>query len=197
MTPVDYVPVGAIAAIVLGVVYLVVRWIRKLNALFPEAAQRYGITFTREKKGGFLRNTVDSSRLAGIVKGTPIEVVSTYQTRGRLRMRSTLVASPLSGLPACTINISHRRPATNVHLVPTDDVQFDGKRSVTSDAPAAVRVLLTPAVRTELLGCPQAELRLVVNDGHVVLSFGDTPANQAELHGPIDTVLALARSQTR
>jgi hypothetical protein len=49
-------------------------------------------------------------------------------------------------------------------------------------------------VRTALLRCPQQELRLVVDRGHFVLSFGDTPANQAELHGPIDAVLALARS---
>jgi hypothetical protein len=62
-----------------------------------------------------------------------------------------------------------------------------------SDAPAAVRALLTPAVRTALLRCPQQELRLVVDRGHFVLSFGDTPANQAELQSPVDAVLALAR----
>jgi hypothetical protein len=120
-------------------------------------------------------------------------VVSTYQTRGRTKMRSTLVASPAPGVPPCTINISQRKPAADVHLVPTGDPQFDGRRWVTSDAPAAVRALLTPAVRTALLRCPQPDLRLVVDRGHFVLSFGDTPANQAELHSPVDAVLALAR----
>ena len=84
-----------------------------------------------------------------------------------------------------------------MHLVPTGDPQFDGQRWVTSDTPAAVRVLLTPAVRTALLRCPQQELRLVVDSGHLVLSFGDTPSNQAELHGPMEAVLALARTNAR
>jgi hypothetical protein len=185
--------VGAIAAVFLVAVYVIVRWSRKVDAVFPEAARKYGVSFTREKRGGFLRNVLDSSRLTGVVNGTPLEVVSTYQTRGRMRMRSTLVASPAPGLPPCTINISHRRPAADVHLVPTGDPQFDGQRWVTSDAPTAVRVLLTPAVRTALLRCPQQELRLVVDRGHFALSFGDTPSNQAELQGPVDAVLALAR----
>jgi hypothetical protein len=190
----DYLLAGAIAAVLLAAVYAIVRWSRKLDALFPDAARKYGVSFTREKRGGFLGNVLDSSRLTGAVNGTPLEVVSTYQTRGRTRMRSTLVASPAPGLPRCTINISHRKPAADVHLVPTGDPQFDGQRWVTSDAPAAVRVLLTPAVRTALLRCPQQELRLVVDKGHFVLSFGDTPSNQAELHGPMDAVLALAGS---
>ena len=112
-------------------------------------------------------------------------------------MYSTLVASPAPGLHPCTINISHRRPAADVHLVPTGDPQFDGQRWVTSDAPAAVRVLLTPAVRTALLRCPQQDLRLVIDSGHLVLSFGGTPSNQPELHGPIDAVLALVRFNAR
>ena len=110
------------AAVVLVSVYFIVRWSRKLDALFPEAARKYGVSFTREKRGGFLGNILDSSRLTGVVDGTPLEGVSTYQTRGRARMRSTLVASPAPGLLPCTINISHRRPAADVHLVPTGGI---------------------------------------------------------------------------
>ena len=130
----------------------------------------------------------------GVANGTPIEVISTYETRGRLRIRSTVVASRApAGLPPCTMNVLRRPPAATVHLVPTGDAQFDSRHWVTSDVPAVVRAVLTPAVRTELLRCPQPELRLVVTDGRLVLSFPSTPVNEAELHGPMDVVLAIAR----
>jgi hypothetical protein len=199
MMEAEWLQTGALAAgglAVAGVVYAIVRWVRKVNAIFPEAAKKYGLTFTREKRGGALGNVAQSSRLRGVANGTPIEVISTYETRGRMRMRSTVVASrALAALPSCTMNILRQPPAAKVHLVPTGDAQFDRARWVTSDAPAVVRTLLTAAVRTELLRCPQDELRLVVTEGHLVLSFPDTPGNEAELHGPMDVVLAAAATK--
>jgi hypothetical protein len=186
-----------IAAVILAVLYAVVRWVRKQNAIFPDTAKKYGIVHTHESKGGFLSNTLTTDRLRGVANGTSIEVISTYQTRGRMRMRSTVVAAPAAGWPPCTINIERRPPAAEVHLVPTGDAQFDRQRWVTSDAATAVRVLLTPTVRAALLRCPQEEIRLVVNDGHFALGFGGTPTSAAELHGLIDAVLALPRSKTR
>ncbi len=197
MTETEWLQMGALAAgglAVAGMVYAIVRWLRKVDAVFPEAAKKYGLTFTREQRGSAFTNVAQSSRLRGVANGTPIEVISTYETRGRLRIRSTLVASRApAGLPACTLNILRRPPAATVHLVPTGDAQFDTRRWVTSDVPAVVRAVLTPAVRTELLRCPQPELRLVVTGGDLVLSFPDTPVNEAELHGPMDVVLAVAR----
>lgn len=184
-------PFAALLALAV-VVFAIVRWSRKLDAVFPDAATKYGLTFTREKRGNWLSNVLHSSQLRGVVNGTPIEVVSTYQTRGRMRMRSTVVASPApAGLPACTINISSRPPAARMHLVPTGDARFDSLRFVTSDAPACVRALLTDKTRACLLRCKQPELRLVVNDGQLVLSFPDTPSSEAELHGPLDVLLAI------
>ncbi len=197
MTETEWLQMGALAAgglAVAGVVYAVVRWLRKVDAVFPETAKKYGLTFTHEQRGSAFTNVAQSSRLRGVANGTPIEVTSTYETRGRLRIRSTLVASRApAGLPPCTMNILRRPPAATVHLVPTGDAQFDTRHWVTSDVPAVVRAVLTPAVRTELLRCPQPELRLVVTDGHLVLSFPNTPVNEAELHGPMDVVLAVAR----
>jgi hypothetical protein len=180
-----------------GVCYAIFRWMRKVDALFPDAAKKYGLTFTRESSGSALTNTVQTSRLRGLSDGTPLEVISTYETRGRVRMRSTVVASKApAGLPSCTINVTRQPPAAKVHLVPTGDPQFDSTRWVTSDAPAAVRALLTPAVRNVLRQCPQPELRIVVNNTHLVLSIPGTPSNQAELHGPIGVVLAAAKITT-
>lgn len=180
-----------------GIVYAIVRWMKKVAALFPEAAKKYGLTFTRESKGGGLSNTIQTERLRGLSNGTPLEVISTYETRGRVRMRSTVVATKApAGLPSCTINIVRQPPAAKVHLVPTGDPSFDSTYWVTSDAPAAVRALLTPAVRNALRQCPQPELRIVVNQPHLILSFPGTPSNQAELHGPIDVVLVAAKITT-
>ncbi|HEY3517672.1 MAG TPA: hypothetical protein VGL98_11550 [Gammaproteobacteria bacterium] len=198
MTALEWLQLAGIGAVALGVLYVIVRWMLKESAMFPETAKKYGITFTHEKQGGLLSNVSDVRRLRGVAMGTPIEVVATYQTRGRMRMRSTVLASPaLAGLPACTMNILRQPPAANVHLVPTGDAQFDAKRWVTSDTPAAVRAVITPAARTALLRCPHDELRLVIKDGHFILGLPGTPMNQAELHGLIDAVLALPRNTPR
>ena len=196
MSETEWLQTGALAAgavAVSGAIYAVARWMRKVDALFPEAAKKYGLTFTPEQRGSAFTNVVQSWRLRGVANGTPLEVIATYETRGRSRMRSTLVATQApAGLPPCTMNILRQPPAAKMHLVPTGDAQFDSQRWVTSDAPAVVRAVLTPAVRTELLRCPQSELRLVVTEGHLVLSFPNTPVNEVELHGPMDVVLAAA-----
>ena len=95
-------------------------------------------------QGSALTNTIQTSRLRGLSNGTPLEVASTYETRGRLRMRSTVVATKApAGLPSCTINITRQPPAAKVHLVPTGDPSFDSAHWVTSDTPAAVRAWLS------------------------------------------------------
>ncbi len=193
----QYAGIAAFGLAGAALLYGIVRFTRKQHAIFPETAKKYGLTFTREPHGSLLGNIAETLRLRGVANGTPVEVISTYKTRGNMNMKSTLVASRAPAiLPACTININQRPSAATVHLVPTGDVQFDTRRWVTSDAPVVVREVLTPVVRTQLLRCPQPELRLVFNDGHVILSFPNSPGDQAELHAAIDVVLAVAGSKT-
>ena len=61
---------------------------------------------------------------------------------------------------------------------------------------AASKVAAHPAVRNALRQCPQPELRIVINNPHLILSFPGTPSTQAELHGPIDVVLAAGKITT-
>lgn len=174
---------------------LIVRWSRKLDAIFPDLAKEYGLEYTREKQGSAFTNVKQSDILRGVAQGTPLQVVATYETRGRMRMRSSWIAVPApAGVAPCTINLQRKRPAADIHLVRSGDAAFDAQWWVTSDAPAAVRALLAPAVRAELRECPQAELRLVVQGGHLVLSFPGTPSNRAELQAPVKVALALARA---
>lgn len=183
------------AAVVALLAYLIFRWSRKLDAIFPDLAKEYGLEFARESKGSAFTNVKQSQILRGVAQGVPLQVVATYETRGRMRMRSTWIAIPApSGVTPCTINLQRQRPAAEVHLVRSGDAAFDAQWWVTSDAPGAVRALLTPAARAQLQACPQSELRVVVEGGHLVLSIADTPSNRAELQGPIRLALALART---
>lgn len=182
-----------IAAALYGIVY----WWRRNKAIFPAAASKYGLTFAHESRRWEATGMTYVDRLRGTVNGAPLEVESTYKTQGRLRARRTVIASraPVR-LPACTINVSRRRPVATVHLVPTGDAHFDAQRALTCDRPTVVRDLLTPAVRAALLACPQPELQLVLDGERVDLVFPNTPFSQAELQGPIDVVLAIAQAGT-
>lgn len=198
MSETEWLQLGALgggALVFAAVVYALIRWFRQQGAIFPDAAKHYGLAYSRDKQGSAFTNLRESEQLQGVVDGTPLQAVATYETRGRMRMRSTWIATPaLLGWPRGTVNVLRAPPKAKVHLVPSGDAAFDARRWVTSDAPGLARALLTPAVRTALLQCPQAEIRLVVDNANLVLSFGGTPSNKAELHGPIDAVLALARS---
>lgn len=196
MNGMDWLRLGVGIIVFAPLLYLLVRWWRKESAIFPETAKKYGLAHAREGRGSLFGNTRQASKLQGTVRGVPLQVAATYETRGRMRMRGTWIATRAPvGLAPCTINVSRTPPAATVHLVPSGEAQFDARRWVTSDAPAAVRALLTPAARVELLKCPQAEIRLVVDGEHLVLSFPGNPSSQEELHRPMDAVLAMVGVQ--
>lgn len=181
-------------AVFIAVIVLIVRWSRKLDAIFPDLARDYRLEYTRENQGSAFTNTRQSQKLQGVVQGIPLLATATYETRGRLRMRSTWIATPApAGIAPCTINLQRSRPTAGVHLVPTGDAAFDRRWSVTSDAPGAVRALLATDARAELMACPQSEIRLVVQGGQVVVSFPGTPSSRVELEQPVKLALALAR----
>lgn len=188
----------AVALVVIGIVAGVVMLARKEGAAYAEVARRYGLAFSREKQATGLGNVRQSSLLQGQVDGVPVKLVATYETRGRTRMRGTWIATdnPMR-VPPCAINVLGTPPKADVHLVRTGDAAFDARRWITSDTPTAVRFLLVDEVRTRLLACPQAEFKIVVDGGTLLLSFGGTPSNLAELQAPLDALLALAKAARR
>ena len=198
MSVVELLQVLAVVLVIVGVVAGVVMLSRKEGAAYAAVAKQYGLAFSEEKQGSALTNVRQSSLLQGVVEGIPVKLVATYETRGRTRMRGTWIATdnPLK-VPPCAINVLAAPPKADVHLVRTGDAAFDGKRWITSDTPTAVRFLLGDEVRARLLACPQTEFKIVVDGGTLVLSFGGTPSNQAELQAPLEVLLALAKAARR
>lgn len=190
----QWLALGAGGVVFLGVVYGLYRFFSAMGAIFPDTAKHYGLAYTRDKSSGFTGNK-EVEKLEGSVDGIALRVESTYETRGRMRMRGTWLATRApAGWTPCTVNLSRTPPAAKVHLVPTGDAAFDQRWFATCENPGMVRAMLGPEVRVALLRCPQREFRIVVDGGSLVLSFPGTPDNQAELRGAIDALLALARS---
>lgn len=194
----ELLQVVAVGLVIAGIVAGVVILSRKEGAAYKAVASQYGLAFSEEKQGTGLGNVRQSSLLQGVVEGVPVKLVATYETRGRTRMRGTWIATDNpTRVPPCAINVLGTPPKADVHLVRTGDATFDGKRWITSDTPTAVRFLLGDEVRARLLACPQTEFKIVVEGGNLVLSFGGTPSNQAELQAPLDALLALAKAARR
>jgi hypothetical protein len=189
---IQWIALAGGGVVVLALVYGIFRWSRKQDAIFPETAKHYGLEFTQDNQGSAFANSKRSKHLRGVVRGMPIHAASSYETRGRLTIKTCWVATaPSAGLVPCTINVTRHRPAASAHLVPSGDARFDAQRFLLSDSPDAVRRALTPAVRDTVLRCPLQELRIVVDQERVVVSFPGTPSSQAELQGLIDIALAL------
>lgn len=179
-------------AVVVALIYGIFRWSRKQDAIFPDTAKQYGLAFTQEGQGSAFTNSKRSKHLQGVVQGVPIHAASSYETRGRLTIKTSWVATLRPArLAPCTINVTRQRPATSIHLVPIGDARFDAQRFLTSDSPDAVRRALTAAVQDALLRCPLRELRIVVDPERVVVSFAGTPSSPVELQALIDIALAL------
>ena len=91
------------------------------------------------------------------------------------------------------MEVSRYRPKATLHLVTTGDAKFDTLRFVTCEARDTAARLLTPPVRAALLSCQHWTLRVTLAQGQVVVSFGQMPTSAADLQGPIDAALTLAR----
>lgn len=198
MSVMELLQVVAVGLVILGIVAGVVVLSRKEAAAYAAVSKQYGLAFSEEKQSTGLGNSRQSSVLQGQVEGMPVKLVATYETRGRTRMRGTWIATDNpTKAPPCAINVLSTKPKTDVHLVRTGDADFDARRWITSDTPAAVRFLLVDEVRARLLACSQAEFKIVIDGGNLVLSFGGTPSSQAELQAPLDAFLALAKAARR
>lgn len=174
-------------------VYGFVRFSRQLDAMWPDTAKKYGLTYTKTNEGSALTNSKEHHALSG----PALSVTSTRERIGRTTRTSTaVVATAATALPALTMEVSRYRPKATLHLVTTGDAKFDGLRFVTCEARDVAARLLTPAVRAALLSCQHWTLRVTLAQGQVVVSFGELPTSATDLHGPIDAALALARGPT-
>ena len=190
----QYAGLGAGAIVFALVVYGLARFFKAQGAIFPVAAKHYGLAYTQDNQGNVLSNKKYVDRLQGVVDGIPLNIAASYETRGNTKIKSTWFATVApAGWPACTVNVARTAPKAKAHLVPSGDAAFDRLRFVTCDNAVAAKAMLVPDVRAALLLCPQYDLRVVVDPPNLVLSYGGTPLNAAELRGPIDVVLALAR----
>jgi len=179
--------------VLLGIIVYVARWSRMIDAIFPDAARKYGLTYARRGVGDYFTGKGEHLTLQGETQGVKFDVLARREQTGRYRTRGTTITAAVHfPVTPCTMTVSRARPLHPMHLVSTGDASFDALRFVTCDAPETLRVVLTPSVRAALLKCPQDELRLTVTGEQVVLSWAALPTTALELEAPIDVVLALA-----
>ena len=181
----------AAGGVVVGAgIYGFVRFSKQLDAMWPDTAKKYGLTYTKTNEGSPWTNSKEHHALSG----PSLSVSSTRERIGKTTRTSTaVVATAKASLPAMTMEVSRTRPKATLHLVTTGDAKFDGLRFVTCEARDVAARLLTPEVRAALLTCQHWTLRVTLAQGQVVVSFGQLPTSTDDLFGPIDAALALAR----
>lgn len=179
--------------VALAVVVALVRWDRRVVAIFPDAAVHYGLAFARMAVGNLFTGRGEHLTLRGQARGVRVDVLARNERTGRLRTSHTRVVAAVS-LPVrpCTLTVSRAPPLHTLHLVRTGDATFDAQRSITCDAPEVTGLVFTPPVREAALRCPQDTLQLEVTGDHVVLSWPSTPLTALELRAPLELVLAVA-----
>jgi hypothetical protein len=182
--------VGAGGLMGAGVLYGLVRFNQRQNAIWPDAAKQYALTYSKKKESFGLGNSRHFERL----DGPALSVVSMREFIGNTRRRSTVLSAPSTAWPApIRFDVERTKPAASFHLVSTNDPTFDRQRFITSPQQAEVLAVLTPAVRAALLQCPQPSLRISCEGAQVVVSFGDLITDAKELTGPIEVALAVAK----
>lgn len=173
-----------------GVIFAIARFVKQQNAIWPDAAAKYGLTYSKKSESIPLGNSRDFDLLDGPL----LSVVSMREQIGRTRRRSNVITARSVAWPSpARFDVESTRPAASFHLVTTGDAAFDARRFVTSESKAAVQAVLTPTVRAALLQCPQHTLRITCEGQQVVVSFGELVTDAKELTGAIDLALALAK----
>lgn len=174
---------GVVGAAVAGFV----RFLKRLDAVWPETAAKYGLSYTKDSQGNAFTNSKETHTLSG----PGVRVESTREHSGNRRRASTVVAAKGTVPAGLQLEVSRNRPKATLHLVTTGDAKFDALRFVLSESKEQAKALLTAPVRDALLRCPQWDLRVACDGNKVVVSFGALVTDQAELHGPLDVALAI------
>jgi hypothetical protein len=192
----QWLGLGVGALVVVGLVVGVVQHSRATDAIWPNCATRYGLTFERTHTGNALTAQRSVNSLTGAVHGVPLCAVSTRELVGHTRSLSTAVyARSLYPAPLRFSLRITRGPSRHPHVVLTGDADFDRQISIFSDVPDLARALANPAVRAAILKLPMNEVGLSYDNGELCLSYGGYPSRAAELEAPIDLAVALGHSR--
>jgi hypothetical protein len=193
----QWLGLGAGALVVLAIVIGAVKLSRATDAIWPNAATKYGLTFEQQKTGNVLTAQRSLLSLTGTAHQVPLRVVSTRELVGQTRRTSTaFYARSLYPAPhRFSLQITRGTGGPAHHVIPTGDPAFDRAVRLRSDSPELTRALANPNVRGAILALPMNDVGLAYDNGELCLSFGQQPFRQAELDAPLDLVLTLAHSR--
>lgn len=190
-------------AVTVAVIFGIVKMMRSLGRLWPDAAQAFGLKHEAKQTGNAfgaamgVRQT-DVERLHGSVDGIRVEVIASSESAGNRKSSGTRVVAHAKHLAAekfqFTVEKAPNRGAA-FHVVSTGDDLFDRRVVLKGEAKAQVKALMGPKVREALAALPQSEAQVFYDQGVVVLSFGGVPWSKEELQAPIRAALALAQQR--
>jgi hypothetical protein len=193
----QWLGLGAGGLLVLAIVIGAVKLSRATDAIWPNAATKYGLTFEQQKAGNALTAQRSLLSLTGTVHQVPLRVVSTRELVGQTKRTSTaFYARSLYPAPH-RFSLRIRRGSTGHphHVVTIGDHAFDRAVRLESDSPELTRALANPTVRGAILALPMNDVGLSYDNGELCLSYGQQPFRQAEIDAPLDLVLTLAHSR--
>jgi hypothetical protein len=193
----QWLGLGAGALVLVVIVASAIKLSRATDAVWPNCATRYGLTFDQQNEGSALTSQRRVKSLTGAVQNVPLRVISTWSMVGNTRTTSTaFYARSLYPAPhRFSLQITRGAGGPQHHLVPTGDPNFDRVISLRSDSPALSRALMNSAVQAALLKLPMNQVGLSYDNGELCLSYGGQPLKPAELQAPIDALVALGHSR--
>lgn len=177
------------AGVVGAGIYAFARFAKKLDAIWPDTAAKYGLTYEKKNEGSALGASKETHALLG----PSLQVVATREQSGNRHRTSCVVVAKGQVPKGVQLEVSRNRPKATLHLVTTGDAKFDALRFVLSETKEQAKALLTPPVREALARCPQWTLLVTCDGAQVVVSFGDLVTDHKGLEGPIDVALAIAK----
>ena len=193
----QWLGLGAGALVVSAIVIGAVKLSRATDAIWPNAATKYGLVFEQQKAGNALTPQRSVLSLTGTAHQVPLRVISTRELVGQTKRTSTaFYARSLYPAPhRFSLRISRGSAGHAYHVVTTGDEAFDRAVRLQSDSPELTRALANPAVRGAILSLPVNDVGLSYDNGELCLSYGQQPLRQAELEAPLELVLTLAHSR--
>lgn len=178
---------------------LLVRWLRKLAAIWPDCAKKLGLVFREENTGNaFTSRTMRQKCLEGVVSAVPVRLVSSRETIGRTTQTQTRVHArlPVPAATAFSVQIARgAQRAASYHRVPTGEPDFDRRVALSSDAPDAVKAQFGAEVRAAILRLPMSVVGLSSDRAEVCVSYAGEPDTLQALEALI--ALGVAAAQTR
>lgn len=191
--------IAAGGVVVAVLIVLLVRWLKKMDAIWPDAAKALGLLFREDDQGNpWVTNVLTrSSIVEGVLDGVPVRLAATTERRGNTRrIQTTVTAVAQSAGPAFTVQLAMgaKRPKQQFHVIALGDAHFDRKVVLSGEEPDAVRARIDRPVREALLALPYTidQLGLTVTAQEVTLAWPGTPSQQPEIETLIRAAVAIA-----